>query len=170
VKDSDVRGLVLQKLYELRHEEDLIPLPDNFELSGLDMSKPSNLKMVGNIAKHLDDMGLIKFSQHMGHDYRSGYGAISAYGVDVVEGNQAPPISITVDSSVNVHGSQGVQIGGQGNVQTVTLDVEKLINAVDGGHGTMQEKAEAKSLLKKLTENPIVKGALDFWVKSHTGA
>jgi hypothetical protein len=95
---------------------------------------------------------------------------ITAFGADVVEGNTPPPISINIDSSVSVHGSQGVQIGGQGNVQNVTMDVGKLMNAVDAGTGTMQEKEEAKSLLKKVLENPLAKFALDLFVKSHTGA
>jgi hypothetical protein len=95
---------------------------------------------------------------------------ITAFGADVIEGSTPPPISINVDSSVNVHGSQGVQIGGQGNVQNITMDVGKLMNAVDAGTGTMQEKEEAKSLLKKVLENPLAKFALDLFFKSHTGA
>jgi hypothetical protein len=44
------------------------------------------------------------------------------------------------------------------------------MNAVDAGTGSMQEKEEAKSLLKKLFENPLAKFALDWFLKSHTGA
>jgi hypothetical protein len=95
---------------------------------------------------------------------------IKAFGADVIEGNTPPPISISVDNRVSVHGSQGVQIGGQGNVQNITMDVGKLMNAVDAGTGAMQEKEEAKSFLKKLFENPLAKFALDWFLKSHTGA
>lgn len=167
MKDAEVRGLVLSKLYNLRHEMDIVPVPQGFELPGLDMTASQNLKMVGNILKQLDDLHLIKFTQFMGEQFRSGYAAITAFGVDVVEGAATSPITITIDSSVNVHGSQGVQIGGQGNSLTVSIDVDSLINAVDSGSATIQEKEQAKSLLKKVTDNPLVKAAFDLWIKAH---
>jgi hypothetical protein len=65
---------------------------------------------------------------------------------------------------VNVHGSQNVQIGGSGNVQTVTMDIERMINAVDGANVSSTEKEEAKSLLKKISENKLVRTLLSQWV------
>jgi hypothetical protein len=44
-----------------------------------------------------------------------------------------------------------------------------MINAIDGGSGTVQEKEEAKSLLTKVFNNPLVKGAIEWWAKTHTG-
>lgn len=40
-----------------------------------------------------------------------------------------PPIAISIDSSINVHGSQNIQIGGQGNVQSLTMDIEKMASS-----------------------------------------
>jgi hypothetical protein len=55
-------------------------------------------------------------------------------------------------------------------MQNITMDVGKSTNAVDAGTGALQEKEEAKSLLKKLFENPLAKFALNWFLKSHTGA
>jgi hypothetical protein len=60
-------------------------------------------------------------------------------------------------------GKQGVQIGGSGNVQNVTLTLEKLNNYIDSAGATTQEKAEAKSLLKAALENPLVQMAIKWW-------
>ena len=60
--------------------------------------------------------------------YRAVMAKINAYGVDVIERRVQPPIAINIDQSVNVHGSQGVQIGGSGNVQNINLTLDKLNN------------------------------------------
>jgi hypothetical protein len=126
---------------------------------------------VANVLEQLAQHNLIDWKplKGSGGHYMTYMARIKAGGVDVIEGTANPAISISVDNSVSVHGSQGVQIGGQGNVQTVTMDVGHLLNAVDGGAGTQQEKEEAKSLLKKITENPLVKAAFELWAKSHFG-
>jgi hypothetical protein len=165
VKDSDARGIILRRLYDLRDEKNHANEGD-FEDLGVESAT------LGRLLEQLADKNLIRWNPikgAMGVGYLALMARIAASGVDVIEGNIQPPISITVDSSINVHGSQGVQIGGQGNVQNLTMDVHKLMNVVDQGTGTIQEKEEAKSLLKKLFENPLVKGAIDWWVKSHTG-
>jgi hypothetical protein len=94
---------------------------------------------------------------------------ISGAGVDVVEGVTAPPPSIAIDNSIAVHGSHGVMIGGQGNVQNVILDVERLNSFIDSSGANVTEREEAKGLLRRLAENPLVKGAIEFWAKSHFG-
>lgn len=165
MKDSEVRGVILQRLYDIRHSNNgMIDIPDGLGLMNIEPT------VLGNCAAQLDEQGLVKFRQVIGHGYRSGYGSITAFGVDVVEGNVRAPIAVTIDSSINVAGSQGVQIGGQGNVQNVTLDVEKMINMVDSGDGTVIEKEEAKSILKKLAENKIVQGVLGAVIKTWAGS
>jgi hypothetical protein len=75
----------------------------------------------------------------------------------VVEGNVAAPISIVLDQSrhVAVHHSSNVQIGNE-NVQDVTIHFEKLLSAIDKSSASDKEKEEAKSLLKKFLEHPLV--------------
>ena len=170
MKDADIRGLVLQKLFDARNARRRgLKIPEGLDIPGFDLSEEHNLHVLGNATKQLAEKNLITFHEMINRPYPSGLAIINADGIDVVEGTARSPISITLDNSVNVHGSQGVQVGGQGNVQNVTLDVGKLINAIDGGSGTIQEKEEAKSLLKRVIDNPLVKGALEWWAKSHTG-
>jgi hypothetical protein len=162
MKDSEVRGLILKSLYDQRHTKHFVDMPEEI---GIDLDK----KVLGNVAIQLEQQGLISFKQYMGKPYPSGLAKILAYGVDVVEGTTTPPITITVDSSVNVHGSNNIQIGGQGNVQTVTMEVDKIVSIIDSSGASVVEKEEAKSLLKKLSENSLVRSALGAWFKSKLG-
>lgn len=165
MKDSEVRGLILQKLYDARHDKhQFVGVPEGLAIKDIDN------KVLGNVTAQLEQQGLIEFKQTVSTSYRSGIAWILAPGVDVVEGTTAPPIAITFDHSINVSGSQGVQIGGQGNTQTTTIDVEKMINAVENGAGSFQEKEEAKSLITKLMENPLAKAAIGWLLKSQSGA
>jgi hypothetical protein len=162
MKDSDARGLVLKALYDIRHTMYMPAIPA--DVPGLPDLESQTLY---NIVNQLREKGLITFTPLMGGDEVMGRAMITGHGSDVIEGTAQSSITVTVDNSVNVQGSQGVQIGGQGNTQNVSLDVAKLINAIDSGTGTIQEKEEAKSLLRKLADNPLVKGVLDWWLKSH---
>ena len=76
---------------------------------------------------------------------------------------------MTIDSSINVSASQGVQIGGAGNVQNVSIDIEKMMSMIDSASGTITEKEEAKSLLKILVENKIIRGVLGALLKVWSG-
>ena len=149
MKDSEARGLVLRRLYDLRHVKQYAD-PSDFTSTSLEQN------VVPNIVEQLTQQGLVDWNPLRAHGgYATFMARITAFGVDVVEGTQRSPISITIDSSVNVHGSQNVQIG-QGNVQTVTMDIGKMISAVDGSNATVTEKSEAKSLLQKIAGNKLV--------------
>jgi hypothetical protein len=165
MKDNEARGLILTRLYEIRNEVDYANPKD---LAGLPLAED----VVGNILKQLDEQGLINWKPVRagpGRNYLAYMAHITAFGVDVVEGNSRPPISITIDSSVNVHGSQNVMVGGQGNVQTVTMDIEKMISVVDNSGTSVAEREEAKSLLKKIADNKLVQTILTGWFKSKFG-
>lgn len=158
MKDSEARGVVLRALYEVRHKMRHPGIP--VDVPGLEQLEPEVLR---NILRQLKEQGLIVFTPLSGGNQIFGRGEISSYGVDVVEGDRTSPIAIKIDSSVNVHSSQNVMVGGTGNTQTVTMDIEKLFNAVDGSAASETERAEAKSLLQKVFDNPLAKKALD-WV------
>jgi hypothetical protein len=165
VKDSEARGIVLKKFYDLRGEQSHLEMTD-LEDTGL----PRN--SVERVLEQLAEQKLINWNprkNYMGGENRYVVimAMISSFGVDVVEGGAKPPIAITIDASVNVHGSQAVQIGGQGNIQNVTLDVERLNTFIDSANASITEKEEAKGLLKRLAENPLVKGAIDWFMKAH---
>jgi len=152
-------------LYDIRHSNHgMIDVPDGLGILNIPPS------VLGNCALQLEEQGLIKFRQLMGREYRSGYGSITAFGVDVVEGNLSSPIAVTIDSSINVSASQGIQIGGQGNIQNLTLDVERMISLVDSAGGRISEKEEAKSLLTKLAANKIVRWVFEKTIKGWLGS
>ena len=167
MNDSDARGLILRRLYDIRDVKEYANIEDFDDLN----IEPDTL---GRLLEQLAEKSLIKWnpkrsSMSGAAEYLLFMAKIKASGADVIEGKSKSPISITVDNSVKVHGSQGVQIGGQGNVQSITMDVGKLMNAVEAGTGTMQEKEEAKSLLKKVLENPLAKAALDWLLGAPAG-
>jgi hypothetical protein len=152
MKDSEVRGLILRQLYELRHEQSYVHVPDKLTLPA-----EINPRVAGNVAAQLAEQHLITFKEHMGAHHTSGLAQINAYGVDVVEGARQSAIAITFDQSINIHGSSNVQIG-KGNVQNATLD--KVAVAIDEAGASQTEKAEAKSLWSLVTSNKLLMGAL----------
>ena|ERR1700684_2115533 len=161
MKDNETRGLVLKALYDVRHVAFMPALPA--QVPGL----PSlDRNLLRNIVVQLKDKGLIEFMHLSGGDNMIGRAKITAYGIDVVEGAIVSPIAISIDQSVNVHGSQNVQVGGHDNVQNVSMDIEKMISVVDSADASVTEKEEAKSLLKRISENKLVQMVIGGWLKS----
>jgi len=153
--DNELRGLILQKYYDRRRggwfqwkTEDFDDVPVEFDAVDL-------FRVCDQLGKH----GLIEWKRAAGapDETIGGFGKISAFGVDVIEGHAKPPISITLDHSrhITVHGSSNVQIG-NANIQDVSIQIEKIIAAIDSSPASETEKAEAKSLLKKFLEHPLV--------------
>jgi hypothetical protein len=165
MNDSETRGLVLRRLYEIRHQIVQAQVHDFDDLQ----LEPDVL--VG-IMDQLAQKNLIEWTPHRS-GMRPGIDAfvahIKAFGVDVVEGTERPPIAITIDSSVNVHGSQNVQIGGEGNVQTVTMDIDKMVTAVGSSNASLAEREEAKSILKRMANSKLVQTVIVEFFKKHFG-
>ncbi len=156
MKDSELRGLVLRALYDRRKQnlvsfKNLVPNVPDMEVS--------------RILRQLEDSGLITWGfKDIGTGL--GSGQITSYGTEIIEGEAAPPIAITmIDNSIKVTDSSGVQIG-QGNVQNVTLDIEKLMVAIDHSNVSEAEKTEAKSLLRSALENSTVMEVLGKAIKA----
>jgi hypothetical protein len=149
MKDADIRGIVLKKYYEHRREGyiGLTPLDFDDRLTEAD---------IFHIASQLGEHGLIHWRavEAIGGD-RAGSGKISAAGIDVVEGTATSRIAIHVDKSINVSNSTDVQIGSR-NKQTLHVEIEHLVAAINGSQASAAEKAEAKSLLRKFLEHPLV--------------
>lgn len=151
MKDTELRGIVLQTFYNKRREGWLI-VPNGVEFSSLD--DPSD---VPRICDQLNEHGLIEWAGQPNEIgiTSCGSGKISAHGVDVIEGQRTSAISITLNQGTHTHNTGGVQIVNStihGNV-----DLGKLISAIDHSQASEAEKKEAKSLLAKLLENPLVK-------------
>ena len=49
-------------------------------------------------------------------------------------------------------------------MQTLNMDFDKMITAVDGADVSVTEKAEAKSLLQKISDNKLVRSIISKYV------
>jgi len=157
MKDSKLRGLILQKYYDRRREgyfqwadADFADLPDFIDFDAVDLYRACD---------QLADCGLIDWKPLHDHQGRTigGAGRINANGVNVIKNNVQPPISIVLDQShkVTANKSSNVQIGNS-NLQDVSIELRKLISAINHSKASDAEKNEAKSLLKKFIEHPLV--------------
>jgi hypothetical protein len=155
MKDGEARGIILQKFYDARHKIDWL------SLEALRTHVVMDHVQVPNICVQLSQHGLIDFKPMYAHGgIVTGMGKITASGVDVIEGNSVAPIAITIhDQSISVAGSTHVQIG-NANISNVSLDIKKLIAAIDHSTASDGEKADAKSLIEKITNNPLVVAVL----------
>jgi RIP homotypic interaction motif len=151
MKDNEIRGIVLRAYYDRRrdgefqwYENDLKNLP---KIDRVDLFRACD-----QLAEH----GLINWNPiRLRSGTITGAGKITALGVDVIEGHSHPPDSITLDQSISIHGSSNVQVGSH-NVQDISIQIEKLVSAIDHSSASDEEKAEAKSRLKKFLEHPLV--------------
>jgi hypothetical protein len=151
--DSEIRGIILSSLYETRHRQQYVHIPDDLQIVGFDLTNKQDLTVLGNVAQQLADQNLITLERLIG-SHPNGLAKITAFGVDVIEQKSQSPISITIDQRISVTGSSHVQIG-SGNVQNVS-DFDKLNLAVEKSNATQAEEEEAKSLLEKLSKSPLV--------------
>lgn len=154
MKDTELRALILQKYYEKRREgpfqwseDDFKDVPDSADFDAADLYR---------ICDQLADHGLINwrpvktFGGVVG-----GIGNITASGVDIIEGTAQPPISMTFDHSITVHGSSNVQVGSN-NTQGSTIQIGRLVDAIEQSNAPEADKTEAKSRLKRFLEHPLV--------------
>lgn len=157
MKDTELRGLILQYFYD-RRRKDRLPAPKPADLD-VDVDDQDILQVCDQLGEH----NLLKWTASKSTDYDSlgeisfGFGKINAFGIDVVEGEATPDIKVTFvqhnNNTVTITGSQGVNnIIGSNN----TLTISELVKAVESADATPQEKEEAKSLLRKFLEHPLV--------------
>ena len=147
MNDNELRGKLLKELYDRRREP--------WTQIGLDHFNDPEAQETVRIAEQLSQYGLIEFkmlNRHLG-----GQARILAFGVDVIEGTTHAPISISIDGSqtINISNSSNIQVGDH-NSQTINSGVQALIKTINESNASPSEKEEAKSLLKKLLEHPLV--------------
>jgi hypothetical protein len=147
MKDGEMRGLVLERFYELRNSGEPVQLPQSVSVA------PNDLIQLTNVCDQLAEYGLIEWKPIRSlAGAVAGIGKITARGVDVVDGDIPSPITVTLhDHSVTVSGSTNVQIGNANSIQNI--DISKVTEAIDQSTASPEQKAEAKSLWSKLTNN-----------------
>lgn len=115
--------------------------------------------------EQLAQEGLIDWNPARGpmRSYLAFMAHISVHGSKVIEGVEQTRLEIKIDRSINIHGSTNVHIG------DINIDAEKIVANINSANATVTEREEAKSLFKKVLENPLLKGAIERWAKSFTG-
>ena len=153
MKDSVVRGCLLQLLYERRsegsipfgHSEQAVPPPGG--ISGRDW-----LRAVAQLSEYrLIDWTPVE--DQSGTGLLSGFAKINDFGVKVLEAGVASPIRISFDESrrTTLRRKQQAPIAAStAQRQAITEALEKVITAINQADVSEKEKNKAKSLLRKL--------------------
>jgi hypothetical protein len=153
MKDSFVRGCLLQLLYERRsegsipfgHAEQAVPPPAG-------ISRRDWLRAVAQLSEYrLIDWTPLEDDTGMG--LLSGFAKINDLGIKVLEAGVTPPIRISIDESrrTTLRREQQAPIAPiTPQQQAITEALEKVITAINQANVSEQEKSEAKSLLRKL--------------------
>jgi len=153
MKDSVVRGRLLQLLHERRAE-------GSTPLGGVEQAVPPpggiSRRDWLRAAAQLSEYGLIDWTpleDKSGMGLLSGFAKINDFGVQVIEAGVASPIRISIDESRRT----AVPQAGQAPVavstpqqQMITDALEKVITSIIQADVSEQEKNEANSLLRKL--------------------
>ena len=149
MKDSELRGHILDYYYKRRRQSWSLPKPEDL---GLEVSELDIL----HVATQLGEQNLLEWKKLGTHgNIHAGMGKINAFGIDVVEGNLQSPVKVEFvqHKTINVSGSTNVVVGDN---NTVNQSVQELLRAIDQTRGTTEQKAEAKTLLKQFLEHPLV--------------
>ena len=154
MKDSVVRGRVLQLLYERRSEgsirfgraEQAVPPPEG-------INRRDWLRAVAQLSEyHLIDWTPLEDRSGMG--LLSGFAKINDFGVKVLEGGVASPIQISIYEGrrTTVPQQKRAPIGQRTprQQQVIVKALEKVITAINQADVSEREKNEVKSLLRKL--------------------
>jgi hypothetical protein len=153
MKDSVVRGCLLQLLYERRsegsipfgHGEAAVPPPGG-------ISRRDWLRAVAQLSEYrLIDWTPLEDQSGLG--LLSGFARINDFGGKVLEGGVASPIRISFDegprTSIPRH-KQATIVPSTPQQQAITEAMEKVITAINQADVSEREKNEVKSLLRKL--------------------
>jgi len=153
MKDSVVRGRLLQILYERRsegsipfgHAEQAVPPPGGIR-------RGDWLRALTQLSEYrLIDWTPLE--DQSGTRLLSGFAKINDFGVKVLEAGVEPPIRISIDKSRRntVPRQQQAPIAATTpQQQAITEALENVITAINQADLSEQEKNEAKSLLRKL--------------------
>ena len=152
MKDSVVRGCLLQLLYEHRGEG-LLPFgqAEHAVLPPAGINRRDWLRAVAQLSEYrLIDWTPLEEKSGMG--LLSGFAKINDFGVKVLEAGVEPPIPVSIDKSRRpaISKREKTSRKRRSQQQAITEALEKVITAVNQAEVSEQEKNEAKSLLRKL--------------------
>jgi hypothetical protein len=169
MKDSVVRGCLLQLLYERQregpipfgHAEQAVPPPGG-------ISRRDWLRAVAQLSEYrLIDWTPLEDKSGMG--LLSGFAKINDFGVKVLKAGVEPPIRISIDESRRTsvpRQEQALIATSTPQQQAITEALEKMITAINQADVSEKEKNEAKSLLRKLLGSKAAGNVLGAGAKS----
>ena len=169
MKDSVVRGRLLQLLYERRSEE-FFPfgqLEQAVQPPG-GISHRDWLRAVAQLSQY----GLIDWTpleDKSGMGLLSGFARINDFGIKVLEARVQPPIQISIHKGprTNIPKHEQTPIASSTpQQQAITEALKKVIIAINQAEVSEQEKNEAKSLLRKLLSSKAVAKVLGAGAQS----
>src|SRR5438045_1067430 len=153
MKDSVVRGCLLQLLYEHRSEGSIpVGQAEQAVSPPGGISRRDWLRAVAQLSEYrLIDWTPLQDKSGMG--LLSGFAKINDFGVKVLEAGVASPIRISIDESrrTTVPRQEHAPIDpSTPHQQANTMALEKVITAINHADLSEKEKNAAKSLLRKL--------------------
>lgn len=159
MKDSEIRYHILKYLYDNRSKGELRIRGTEF---GTGIYKDEALRVCGQLA----DNGLVNWTPRKSpHKIQSTVDlalvTINAFGVDVIEGDETPPLKIRFPvnkaDSINDSNSNQAEDDIRLNIETGMI---KLIEALNSSQNET-EKAEAKERVRSLLTHPLTASTLD---------
>lgn len=151
MKDTQLRGLLLQVFYDRRREKLFLPKAADL---GVDVNEQDILQVCDQLHQH----GMLDWISQKRHGQIAvGIGRINAFGIDVVEQEESPSIKVEFvkHQTINISGSNQVVIG-DNNSQVITQQIHDLISFIDSANATNEQKLEAKGLLRRFLEHPLI--------------
>jgi len=151
MKDTQLRGLILQVFYERRRDHWFLPKAAEVKAS---VTEQDILQICDQLAQH----GMLEWRVVKSHGVIStGMGKINAFGIDVVEREAIPDIKVEFvqNQTINISGSSNVVVG-DNNTQAVTQTVRDLVAVIESSAASAEQKSEAKGLLRKFLEHPLL--------------
>ncbi len=158
MKDSELRGYILKWYYE-RRRDGLLQSPPTPANLGVEVTKQDILYVCDQLGEH--NLLEWKSIRPQNASIIEGFGRINAFGIDVIEENVTPAIKVkfvqhTNNSTVNITGSTNVIAGNSITGDSNTLTLSGLAKAIESAAAPPQAKEEAKTLLKKFLDHPLV--------------
>ncbi len=153
MKDIELRGAILEKLYQKRKDPSFRAVASTMLIPGLTDEEFSR------ICEHLREYKLIDVLEWHEVDNTTymQFVKISARGIDVIESEIPPDIGIEImrNQNINISGSQNVVIGNN-NSQEIKNHIIELAQAIQASDASERDKEEAKGLLSRFIEHPLV--------------
>jgi hypothetical protein len=157
MKDSELRGYILQYFYDRRRDGLSLSPPKPADL-GVEVTEKDILYVCDQLGEqNYLEWKATKSNYKSSGAILNGYGMINTFGINVVEGNVTPAIKVEFVQ----HNNNSVTITGSTNVNNIIgsnnkLTLSELAKAIESADATPKEKEEAKTLLQKFLDHSLV--------------